>query len=103
MLDQNELRTWVLTVTEAVLAELNREDSDLHSDLYDEFGAGRVASFELVNGKLDWFNFRDKACERAEYPMRLKLEFGDGERHTVWVREKSWDLQDRPSRVSRLA
>ncbi|HKV80806.1 MAG TPA: hypothetical protein VJP02_21835 [Candidatus Sulfotelmatobacter sp.] len=96
------MKSWVLTVTAAVLDELDRQDRELHADLYGEFGEGRIASFEMAKGKLTWFNFRDDACSKADYPMRLKNEFPDGERHTVWIREKSWDIDGR-SRVASSA
>src|SRR5689334_1778223 len=109
MLRPDELEKFVLESMQEILAELRDTISGpVHCDLYDDFGGGRVASFELdKHGKLDWWNWRDSACTRAEFPLKLRLEFDDT-RAVVWLRGddihggQSWSLEDRRS-VSRTA
>jgi len=108
MLHQSEVKTFVLESTTEVLIELaDAVAPPCHCDLYDDqTGAspGRVASFEVdANGKLTWWSWRsDDACARAEWPMKLKMEFANDDRRVVWLRGKSWDIEDyRRARVSR--
>jgi hypothetical protein len=112
MLQQDELKSFTLESLAEVLEELRDSVAPpCHCDLYDDgAGAGaspgRIASFDLdANGKLTWWSWRsDDACARAEWPLKLKMEFANDDRRTVWLRGKSWDIEDyRRSRVARLA
>jgi hypothetical protein len=107
MLKQDEVTDRVLEVASEALAALSDDlVPPCHCDLFDDqVGAspGRIASFELdKHGKLTWWTWKsDDACGRAEYPLKLKIEFGERGWRRVFVRTNSWDL-DRSSIVSRL-
>ena len=114
MLQQDEVKQFVLESVTQVLAELSDKLSPPdHGDLYDDQisgSPGRIASFELdKHGKLTWWNWKsDDACARAEFPLKLKIEFGEDERRTVWLRGnshgrgQSWNMEEH-SRVARRA
>lgn len=110
MLQEEQCKSWVLEVVGQALVAL-KDDlvPPCHCDLFDDqVGAspGRIASFEIdKRGELTWWNWKsDDACARADYPLKLNLEFEMGGWHRVWVRGNSWDF-DRASssRVSRPA
>jgi len=110
MPQENEVKSFTLESLAEVLEELRDAVAPpCHCDLYDDqTGAspGRVASFELdANGKLTWWSWRsDDACARAEWPMKLRIEFSNDDQRVVWLRGKSWDIQGyRRSQVSRTA
>ncbi len=103
MLHQEEVKQFTLDSVAEVLAKLSDTLSPpLHADLYDDGASaaaspGRVASFELdANGKVTWWTWRsDDACARAEWPLKLRLEFGDEDRIVVWLRGgQSWSIED---------
>jgi hypothetical protein len=108
MLEQNEVKSWVLVCVSELLSQVADDglgstfDGDLHDDV--GFGGGRLASFEIVNGKLKSWAWRSAdACGRADcdYPLKLRLSWGDGENRTAWLRQRSWEF-DRGDRRHRV-
>ena len=89
-MQRDEVQSWVLSVARELFAKGQKMGfpATAHADLFDDNFAGRVASFELdARGNLVWFNFRDDAIERASWPMKLVVTFGEeGDRLAVWVR-----------------
>ncbi|HTT23625.1 MAG TPA: hypothetical protein VMG82_32150 [Candidatus Sulfotelmatobacter sp.] len=105
MLNETDVKEFVLESVAAAMVELGQAPGPLHGDLFDDqTGAspGRIASFELdKHGKLTWWNWRSEdACGRADFPLKLKIEFAEDERRTVWLRGnshgrgRSWDIED---------
>lgn len=114
MLQEDEVKNWILIAVAEALTQFGQSGDDisrardLHVDIYDDStGAspGRVASFELdAKGKLLWWNWRTpEACSLSEWPLKLRLEFGEGEYRVLWVRQRKWDFDkaNRP-RVIRM-
>ena len=63
MLQQAEVKSFILESLEEVLRELSAETAPpLHADLFDDqpgASPGRIASFELSKrGDLDWWNWK---------------------------------------------
>ena len=108
MLDQEATKNWILTAVAEAIAQFAQAGDDIsrarevHVDVYDDqTGAspGRIASFEIdKHGRLTWWNWRTPdACAGADWPLKLRLEFGEGEYRVLWVRQRKWDF-DRANR-----
>lgn len=95
-MERAELQRWILEAASKATqqAATERLVAPFHFDVYlDNQAGGRLCSFEIAEGgKLLWFNFNGDVPERAEYPMKLKLESADGQWRGAVIRERSWDL-----------
>jgi hypothetical protein len=112
MVQQEEVKSWILDVMGQAMAQLAEHGDDVgrgvHVDVYDDQvtnSPGRVCSFQLdAKGKLEWFSWRtEDAVARADWPLKLLLQFGEGVHFTVWVHERRWnfDKSDTRHRVVR--
>lgn len=110
MLSEKEVQKWVLIVVQELFSAIAMDGlgSTCHCDVYDDQvgdSPGRVASFEIADGKLAWWAWRSEdACARAAWPLKVIAAFGEGEHRTVWVRSNSWalDKADLRRRVVRM-
>lgn len=94
-MEKETTREWVSEVATKLGAKALDQGFKLpyHADVYDDHGRGRVASFEMLDGKVasDW-SWNGDVITHAIWPFRLKLESADGEWLAGWIRSNDWTL-----------
>jgi len=97
-MEPQETKSWVVSCALEFTKQLAAQElkGPYHCDLRDDHGHGRVASFEISDGKVVWFNWNDNRVEVADYPLRLVVTSGDNEVRAAWIHERLWRPEDEP-------